>query len=906
MGNQVKYRYPEMAAVMGKVRERMADCGTFRDASPVRQATLFCRFARPLANRHPRDITWAEICEAGWKEKSAAGAALVFALTLLDEGMFEPSFAGTLSSWRPYIERGLEQERDNKRLKLPLYLCGSCIEWLAADPEAAEFTATMFGKELRKNFAEAGGYTLNPDMVHLLREVAEIYHAGTQLRDLQEHTLTHLKHLFACFAPKRPQDISWEEECASYSAKSGERQLLLMLFTVLLDRGLYARDHREALEGLNPHFKAQLESNKNCNVGYLLCGEDVEFLCALPANIANRDDNRKKTFVLIRTENAYLRDLLTAFLQEAQSLAFSPSSEKVDVLLRSMGDAADGMSRLEDFTASLFWRQADFIRAEFAAEEKKRLANARFLRGFYQYLSDLDPERDLFENATSLSTELVHSPALSRFINEGYLVTGFRPGIDLGDAERVALIVRGYDDLSTHILSEDWITLDISSLECPFYRQELLAFACRSPRGLVTAASAQAAHICQALQTLFEAKGRKGYPNPSLEAISRAEVALIRKSVERLGWSASTKSGVLSFIRIFLQWERDDRKRIRFEEFALDSLYGLSRGRRQSDARAVPKEHLARLSVLLAEKGRDSLEWALANAVFHLLLQTEFRVGQILHLDVGCIRPTAKPNEHVISSTSKTSKGEREECVITQRTLDVLNGAIDAAEDIRRRFAKRSTSRYVFIYQDGHGRLRRMSTHRFSDMLAECCTELEIDPPYTAANLRDTHATLAVGFATDANGEMRPDAALLSGHASIATTVKHYVDVDIEEMIAATFDVYIGDNLQVDADGKVVEVVPEEARGEDRVVEGGCGCCTAQYCSVTSPMPCLVCESFVTTVEHEPFFVRAIEAVDTQLQHAASRHDAEDLTTIKRLLAAFLAAIYRKKKEIEKEREAHE
>ncbi|MGN0078389.1 MAG: tyrosine-type recombinase/integrase, partial [Coriobacteriales bacterium] len=822
-----------------------------------------------------------------------------------DEGTYEGPAWNALRSWRPYVENALSNRE--KRYLLPLYLCGSCIEWLAADARTAEFTVSMFGKRLYKRFAELGAHTLNPEMVPLLRDVADSCYPGWTRGDMPHTSWTHLMNFFSHYAPRRPQDISWEEECATLSRRNGLYVHLLTLFTVLLDRNLYVKDHREALEKLNGPFKTILARSQSSIHGRMLCGSDIEYLCVLPSNFDSTHCLRAaKWIVTIRTRNAYLKGLLTDFLQEDDAYAFHPTDEKVDVLVRGLGEAADKISRPEDFTASLFWRQAQLIREEYAEGTRGRVKNAAFLRGFYQYLTDLEPERDLFENATNLSTELIHSGTLTHYIANDYLVTSFCPGIDLGDAERVALILRGYDDLSTCIVSEDSVQLDLSTLTCPFYRQELLAFACRSSQTLISAAQKQVPHASRAMQSLYEAKRKKGYPNPCLDKITRAEVSLIREAVERLALEPGTKSALLTSIRAFFRWERDARKRIDFEDFALDSLTGISHVEYKNSARAVPREHLALISSLLSEKARDSLEWMLANAVFHLLLQTEFRVGQICHLDVGCVRPTAKPNEHVIRSTSKTSKGEKEQCVITQRTLDVLNGAIDATEDVRRRFAKRSTSRYVFIYQNERQKLRRMSTQRFSKMLIACCKDLGIDPPYTANNLRDTHETLAVRISTSADGEVSPRAPLLTGHTGIRMAYAHYVDIGIEEMIAATFDVYIGDNLQVDADGKVVEVIPEEARGEDRVVEGGCGCCTAQYCSVTSPLPCLVCESFVTTIDHEPFFVRAMETVDAQLQHAASRHDAEDLTTIKRLLAAFLAAIYRKKEETEKERESHE
>lgn len=893
MGNEMKFRHPEMRAVMEEVRGRMATCGTFRNIAPRSRRQLFCRFARPLADRHPRDVTWSVICKVGWERRSAAGVALLFALTLLDEGMLEPAIADALRTWRPHVERALEHE-GGQRLLLPLFLCGGCLEWLADDPGAAAFAVSMFSPSLRESFAELGDGALNPAMLPVLADVAESYYGGRDLGDVPDMTLGPFKRFFARYAPRRPQDISWEEECAAYSKSNGCRWHLLALFTALLERGLYARDHREALEGLAGTFRAMLSANRKTHAGAILCGEDVEFLCALPANIARRKLGYPQ-FMMIRTRSAYLRSVLVDFLQEEGTLGVHATAEKVDVLLRGMGDAADGIARLEDFTASLFWRQALFIRDEFADDAPSRTGHAGFLRSFYQFLTELDPERDLFENAANLSSELVHNASLTGYIANDYLVTSYHPGIDLGDARRVVLIMRGYDDLSTGVEAEDSVIVDLSSLESAFYRQEVLAFACRSPRALISAAGHQVPHLCRALQALFEAKSRDGYPDPSLQRISCSETALLRRGADRAFDDPSTRSSALSSVSVFLQWERDARGRIAVEEFAVDHLRGLSKKSGKSSARSIPEDDLARIAPLLAERARESLEWALANAVFHLLLQTEMRVGQICHLEVGCVRATAKPNEHVVCSTSKTSGGEREEFVITQRTLDVLNGAVDATDEVRRRFAARSAGRYIFIYQDWHRRLRRMTGGKFSKMLAGCCAELGIDPPYTANNLRDTHSTMAVGFATGEDGEALPGAALLTGHASLETDYRHYVDVDVQRMVEATFDVIIGDRLIVDADGKVAEAVPEEASGADRVVEGGCGCCTAQYCSVTSPLPCLVCESFVTTVEHEPFFVRAIEAVDAQLASAASRHDAEDLTFTKGLLAAFLAAIGRRK-----------
>lgn len=62
-------------------------------------------------------------------------------------------------------------------------------------------------------------------------------------------------------------------------------------------------------------------------------------------------------------------------------------------------------------------------------------------------------------------------------------------------------------------------------------------------------------------------------------------------------------------------------------------------------------------------------------------------------------------------------------------------------------------------------------------------------------------------------------------------------------------------------------------------------------------LPCLICDNFITTVRHEPAFRRAIEAVDKLIQNSGTKHDKDDLTTIKLLLVMYLKAIYQKKQE---------
>lgn len=872
-----------LAKVEASLRSSKGDAGRLRG---------FAAFSGALAHRDPRNLSWEEICLLGRERPAYPRFALVLVLTLLDEGLLADPCSDALRSFRPHIERALRRGLEKGDRLLPLYLCGGHIGWMS-DPDTADTVVPMLGKRVLGRIREVGEAALNPETVLAIRDATVLLYGKGAVDRMPAMSKHQLKLFFSAYAERDPRSISWREECETYGREKGLKCQILALFVALLDRGLYSQDHAEALMRLKDPIERMLSEEKGRNLDDLVCGDGIESLYALPLNIGASREPWRLRFVQMETGSDFLKGLIADFLQSDGPYAGHSSRERVAVLLRSFGGKADGISGVEDLTASLFWEQAEFLRREFAEDDKWRKRHAAFLRSFYSYVSDAFPEQGVFEGATSMSSELLHSQRLTAYISEGHLVTSFAPGIDLGDAERCVLIVRGYDDLSTRVKAEDHVLLDASSLRCPSYRKEALAYACQSPQRLL-ASTGDLRYILQVLQDLFEAKSRKGYPNPALERLSREEALLIRKRIDRADVKPSTKTAQMNAIRGFFLWERDVRGRIVPEEFALDHLLDVPHGKGKSDARAIEDEHISAISALLAKKADEGHEWKLVNALFHIMLQTEFRIGQLCHLEIDCVRPAAKPGEYVIRSTSKTSGGEKEDGPITKRTLDVINYAIDSTDEIRRRFAARSKSRYIFLYQDRCFRLQVMNSSMFSARLAKCCLELGIDPPYTARNLRDTHSTKAIEWARE-EGKSQLHALALTGHADIATDLEHYVDVDISKMVEATCDVLIGGSLQVDIDGKVAETIPDGAAGDDRVVEGGCGNCTAEYCAVVSPLPCLVCDHFVTTTGHEPYFMRAIEAVDAQLASAGSLHDAEDLTTIKRLLAKYLVAIARKK-----------
>ena len=142
----------------------------------------------------------------------------------------------------------------------------------------------------------------------------------------------------------------------------------------------------------------------------------------------------------------------------------------------------------------------------------------------------------------------------------------------------------------------------------------------------------------------------------------------------------------------------------------------------------------------------------------------------------------------------------------------------------------------------------------------------------------------------------------LLGHKNLSTAKHSYIDWKLEEMLEATYGLDLSVSDYMNKRFNVADRHTAFANNEYTCVENGCGNCTAPECTLSTTLPCLLCEHFVTTTEHQPYFERAIEAIDAQIKTCTgSQHDIEDLQAMKRLYVLYLKQIIEKKEGIEDE-----
>lgn len=682
--------------------------------------------------------------------------------------------------------------------------------------------------------------------------------------------------------------VTWEDICQQVNAKKIPPKVMLFFVITILDLGIYKNAHSDTLYRLLPELK-KLTLQRSVAWDKVFCGDKIDYLYI--GKNSSSDPESKNSYFFIDYDNSYLLSCMVSILNRPRKTTRWLEGWFVSDFENSLGSFAAKIKSVNDFNEYTFWQQVNYYKNKFSDDEKLLDSAIKGVVAFYRGLMLEYPDVDVFSSAHSMSTKLLVSPQVIILLKKNYYVTSFNMNEDLEEHDCVVFLLRDFDRFTTQMGKEGFVTIDLSKLKSSFYRKELWKYYLSSPSITVNVFAGQLGYMALGLEFLRELKSQPNYPNPLPNYFSSQEAVLLKKYIYDMGGALGTRNNRIGAIRRFLQWEKDSNGKFAFDDMFFSYLTQYEEPSKTS-GNAVPDEDLVAINKLLVEKSKTDLVALLILTMFHIAIQTEFRIGQICSLTTDCIHPTIKPNQYEIHSATKTTHGRKGKSVITELTYRLLTQAISTTESLRAK-APASDANYIFLYRGCIDTVRSINAQVFRAYLGDCCEELGIKR-YTAADLRDTHMTKSFEYILR-NGKSDTEMSVLTKHKYIDTSKSHYIEMELEKMLEATYGIIIGDDVLIDPDKNLVDTLPPEASGNDSVVEDGCGCCTADKCIVTSSLPCLACKHFVTTVAHEKFFIKAIENVDVLIGRAKTKHDKEDFTTIKRLYILYLKAIYKRK-----------
>lgn len=304
----------------------------------------------------------------------------------------------------------------------------------------------------------------------------------------------------------------------------------------------------------------------------------------------------------------------------------------------------------------------------------------------------------------------------------------------------------------------------------------------------------------------------------------------------------------------------------------------------KNKAKGCSKEDLIKIAKVLEQRKNNSITDLQKYVIFHLCLNTEFRISQIMNLKIDCVKESLKKNEYVIVSNTKVSGGMVVEQPCARIVKNIIDDYLQVTAGFREQCPDKKIKQNLFIDKDPVTDVySSISIWNMTKWLNELCIELNINNINTS-NLRITYITNAKEYILKNN---LSDANLLgiTGHKSVDMINNHYFQEKIRDALQATHNVIIGD---VDINGNIVKNKDLIHSNNENIVENGCGYCQSEFCDLNGPLSCLLCKHFATTIDRIPFFKKQIDILDESILKATIPHDKEDIVAIKRLFLRYL------------------
>ena len=398
----------------------------------------------------------------------------------------------------------------------------------------------------------------------------------------------------------------------------------------------------------------------------------------------------------MNTENKLIKQLVQRHVNEGRNRSRWFPRPIIEVFEESFGKYRNKIYSIADFTFKTLFTQAEFYKQHFANDPENRIGGLKAVVNFYRWLVREYPDHDFFANDFSMSEHLLFNQLLSELLERNFYFTTLNPNNIPYGKEKVCFLLRGLDNQSTRIVNDDHVSIDYSVLRSRFYRDLLIEFTTTSQTVSAVKWVGIPYYICDGMQALYSVKQSKDYPNPNLGYLTNQEAIFIRQYFDAQDVGLRTKNNKIGAVRRYLSY-CVDKGAIKVDDLFFDYLIQYEEPNKNT-AKTVDDAVLVALNKELAARGKDNLFYKEMFVIFHLALQTEFRINQICHLKVDCIKPTVKPNQFMVQTNSKTSHGLKNNYVISNLTYHLLMEIIEETEQIRNESCVDHLKDYIFVY----------------------------------------------------------------------------------------------------------------------------------------------------------------------------------------------------------------
>lgn len=475
-------------------------------------------------------------------------------------------------------------------------------------------------------------------------------------------------------------------------------------------------------------------------------------------------------------------------------------------------------------------------------------------------------------------------------LRDGYRTVVYNAMDRVPEHDKWIILPNGEENRSTQITAESTILVDFTEVQNEHFRKLLKEWFWSSTKALVTLVGEM--HVIRDFLNMY-------FPNIKdvKEKFPEIEPSLITDRYTYNDTLRITQTMCAQY-KAFVcsRWNKTESRNyriypilsfVRFVENYATSvkvdkecyLYLTNRGTlNRKGPIGVSKEDLEQIAGYVNDHKNDNHNSLCFYVMFHIALNTEFRISQIATLPYDCVKESIKANEYVIRSNMKQSGYEMIEQPCARVVKDIILSYQRATEEYRAKLPL-SLRKYLFVHEDYSGNFKTpLKANSFSRYLKDVCEKLGL-PSYTAKNLRITYITNAKEYVLRNN---LSDLTLLkvTNHANMDTVNNHYIQEKIIDALQATIGVIIGD---VNIDGTISAKSDNFNTSKDVVVANGLGFCQSTQCTNQGPLPCQRCKHFFTTIENIPYYRQEIKRLQAINDGNLSPHDAEDVNNLIRL-----------------------
>lgn len=585
-----------------------------------------------------------------------------------------------------------------------------------------------------------------------------------------------------------------------------------------------------------------------------------------------------RLLLMANTDNIEIREALKKY-----AIQSTYSSASFTTFLQDFQNSLSGLDvyGIYDFSLETLLGQVKYYNNIY--HDKHILS---FLSGFYVFISsNYNPE--IFKN-DGFDVRNLQTIGLCQLLASGFEIINLNPIETVPDADKWILCYSDKFASNSGIKTSNTKIVDFTKINNKIYRFWCKYFIWKSTNSLSSKLNSMNIFVMffNYIDDLKSGKILSLYTKKNdLIDISVNEIVAYRNYIITSYQNNRTILRHIYDTRAILKFIQDNN----IAEFPSGIYYYLTYklNNKYDNTKAIPDEKLKQLSAYMNNKSTENSINELFYLAFYIALETEFRPSQIFSLRIDCVSETAKKNEFIITSKTKTSANEPIEQPITIYVKKHIDRILALTQKYRAKNSIADISSYLFLMpSDRKNEYKIITPELFNTYLKNCCKELNL-PLYTCQNLRDTHMTKAEEFVIR-NQLSDMEQNILSGHRSPNVDTKHYIDTQIKDLLESVHGVIIGD---IDISGHIHENLPADIKAQENCVSNGCGYCNSKNCENFSFLDCLLCKDFVTTVDRLPYFQEQVKILDKKIKSATIPHDKEDFVNIKRLYLGFIQQI---------------